>query len=835
MRTYFRGFVRTTPVPLGQDAETHAGRLRIQVPLTAKVTEFRGSTADPVALADVTVRRAVDVYGPGDVTGLVARAIARTSPPDGAADVDGEFCPFVEFRSPDLPWRYSASPESVEGAAPWLALVAGREDTELGIDRDGTLWMRAALTRELDPQRAGAWAHTQGDAQQTRTARLVCPRTIPAGSHCLAVLVPLVRAGGGSWWTAGKPARGIPVLHRFRFTTNDTGTFESLVVELHPVPAPAGLGQVSVRVRLGDGQGAVDTTTTTYGALAPVAAPAHQPLPDPGIVDVVDERLEPQPSILPAPPDEPDGGAVAPAPVLGAARWSARFRHDATAPWVAEADTDPRHRAAAGLGARAGVAWQDRIMHAAAARLGQAQLAAALLRHLTGGVALARLTTRRNPTTPERLLAFYGPALGNVQVDQPATGETVDALTHLCPQTRALPPALLSAAATHLLRPTGPTAKAGTDPATVSDPGQVVAEALRCPPETQAPTTVYQPPDVVAVRTLASLWQIPEPAQDRQEGGCREPGATWLEEVVAGLDDAFRADGVPVSRVVTRISGLHERWDVPLEIRPDLDLPLWDWLRVHEPDWLLPRAGLIPQHGVVALRSDRPFIASLLLGASRQAVDELRWRGVPVSHGAMPMRTFWQHVESTANPAPMVDLVQPSSWPAVSLGGLPGPRGSAQDTVIALRSELVQRYPDTIVYLAPAVSVAGVEGRRPILDRPEHPSFAGRLEPDVWFFGFAVPPEQLDRYLVVLEEPDRGPRFYPPTRAQGAGYAVTPIEYTPDGQAEKGTELTDLVDGAQLAAATYARPIRAVLDTRALLTVPSEPFGSVPPPHLESS
>jgi hypothetical protein len=691
--------------------------------------------------------------------------------------------------------------------------------------------MRGAVTAELDPARAAAWAHSQDDATGGGgTSRLLCTRALRPGARCLAAVVPLHDADGRARWTPGRHVRGLPVLHHFRFTTNEAGTFEDLVVQLHPVPPPDGLGRVTLHANPPGGDALVAPTT---GALAPYDAPPRSPLADPTVPARLEALLEPPP--IPAvgaplpPPD--DGAPIPPHPVLGAPRWSAPFRSDATAPWVGEVDLDPRYRAAAGLGARAAVDWQERIATAAAARLGGTHRAAALLRHLTAGVALARRAATRQPADPAARLAFLGPALPNVQV--PGPGGPVDATTHLCPPDRPVPAALLSAAAGHLLRPSGATAKATDEPDVVGDPGAVLYAALRCPPEPPSSIDPHDlPTDPVDLeRALAALQDAGErldpedlsraladaPPDDEPEGSgsCHERDPGWIDAVVGRLDDAFRPDGVPVDRVVGRIGGLHESWDVPLEVRPDLDLPVWDWLWVHEPDWLLPQAGLIPPNGVVALRSDRAFVAAALLGASRQAVRELRWRGVPVASGAMPMRTFWQHVAGPDNPPPMVDLVQPQSWPSLGLADLPGPRGPGDELVIALRSDLVLRYPDTRVFLAPAVRIAG-RGAFPDLDDPVPPSFAGRIAPDVWFFGFPIRPAALGDHVVVLEEPDRGPRFRPPDGQTAAGYHLTTQEYRPDGSVVQVPH-SGLADGGAYAAAAYVQPVLAFIDGRDLM------------------
>ena len=55
-------------------------------------------------------RPSVELYGPADVTGLDTDQVVRTDPAPGAADVEPNYFPAVEFDAPDLPWRYSPVP-----------------------------------------------------------------------------------------------------------------------------------------------------------------------------------------------------------------------------------------------------------------------------------------------------------------------------------------------------------------------------------------------------------------------------------------------------------------------------------------------------------------------------------------------------------------------------------------------------------------------------------------------------------------------------------------------------------------------------------------------------
>ena len=81
--------------------------------------------------------------------------------------------------------------------------------------------------------------------------------------------------------------------------------------------------------------------------------------------------------------------------------------------------------------------------------------------------------------------------------------------------------------------------------------------------------------------------------------------------------------------------------------------------------------------------------------------------------------------------------------------------GNTSEAVLLLRSELLRRYPGSIVYLSRAKTV----GESLVLDDDtiELPSFRGDLPPDVSFVGFAISPETLrgngDPWWFVIAQP----------------------------------------------------------------------------------
>ncbi len=211
----------------------------------------------------------------------------------------------------------------------------------------------------------------------------------------------------------------------------------------------------------------------------------------------------------------------------------------------------------------------------------------------------------------------------------------------------------------------------------------------------------------------------------------------------------------------------------PVEIEPELDLPLWSFLSSRAPDWMLPGAGDLVDGDVVGLSTNPVFVESLLVGANHQATAELRWRNMPLVTRWSPLRKFWQRKAND------VDILPIKSWPDVApLGDVAlVPPSRSVEAVVAFRTSLFRRYPATVVYLYPAARGWGPP--EPMddlnLDRVM-PTFTGTIGADITFFGFAVPPSALETHWVVLEEPPAGYRFYhkaisPPPPAPPAGIA----------------------------------------------------------------
>ena len=102
------------------------------------------STGQPgVASMSVTLRinnsanveRRVQLYGPGDVTGIDPQQVIRMEPPPLSTDFEPNYFPAIEFDRPDFPWMFTpATADSAGRLRPWLCLVVVQKQVGVTLD-----------------------------------------------------------------------------------------------------------------------------------------------------------------------------------------------------------------------------------------------------------------------------------------------------------------------------------------------------------------------------------------------------------------------------------------------------------------------------------------------------------------------------------------------------------------------------------------------------------------------------------------------------------------------------------------------------------------------------
>ncbi|MHA6323760.1 hypothetical protein [Roseivivax sp. CAU 1753] len=186
---------------------------RLVATYSLEIGSENGTEGAPVAV-DARFR------GPGDVIGINPDEIARFEPLLGVTDFEPDYFPFVEFRSPDLPWRFAlgdgfdANADSdTDNPAPWLVLIALRDDefqalgrgtapclrisvhdAALSLPRLEDRWAFAHVQMNTAAGEATASAALQDDPDQG-FARLLCPRKLDPLTRYSLFVVPAYENG----------------------------------------------------------------------------------------------------------------------------------------------------------------------------------------------------------------------------------------------------------------------------------------------------------------------------------------------------------------------------------------------------------------------------------------------------------------------------------------------------------------------------------------------------------------------------------------------------------------------------------------------------------------
>ncbi len=200
---------------------------------------------------------------------------------------------------------------------------------------------------------------------------------------------------------------------------------------------------------------------------------------------------------------------------------------------------------------------------------------------------------------------------------------------------------------------------------------------------------------------------------------------------------------------------------------PSFPQPMYEPLRELSQDLLLPGLDAVKPNTVLGLETNRAFMEAYMVGLNSEMGRELLWRRYPTDQRGTYFRNFWGY--DTTQPGiddPLAlqqdaaDIDDITSWGDRALGAA-ATTGSGGEFVLLLRSDLLRRYPNALIYLAPCVN----GGPDNASGNHVMPSFNGSLDPDIAFFGFplsspvAIGDGATTGYFVIIQEHPTEPRF----------------------------------------------------------------------------
>ena len=310
--------------------------------------------------------------------------------------------------------------------------------------------------------------------------------------------------------------------------------------------------------------------------------------------------------------------------------------------------------------------------------------------------------------------------------------------------------------------------------------------------------------------------------------------ASLLQRLDPNTTVAARLTGRLTIRV---IAGVARRDELdPVMACPQFNDPMWKGVSDLDKQWLLPGLQLIPPDTATLVRTNPSFVAAHMVGLNHEMMRELLWREYPTDQRGTPFHQFWGRGGPQPNDIGPVHMFHDSLKDNLLTGQQP-------EAVLLLRSELLRRYPGSIIYLCQS-NTDPSDGLPHLLDAtPTLPSFRGDLPPDVTFVGFPIDPDKLrdttQAWWFVIAQPPTEPRFglddwspstpAVPTKASDLAWNHmapdgNPATPTPFAVADPAVLRGNLVDGlpwganaAIQAHLTYQQPVRVAIRAADLL------------------
>jgi hypothetical protein len=238
---------------------------------------------------------------------------------------------------------------------------------------------------------------------------------------------------------------------------------------------------------------------------------------------------------------------------------------------------------------------------------------------------------------------------------------------------------------------------------------------------------VYPPaPDLISVESVAQACTTGLAA-----------ATTYTKAIAASL--LLKGEAV-VKRPAEVVLGFVPQFTSPLAARLERSLN----------SWILAGASTLPANAITLVVTNPSFIEAFCIGANHEVAGELLWRDVPSDPRGTVFTRFWAN-------APIAPI---HTWQ----NGIGGNVDNGNPLIaVVLRSPLLRRYPNTIIYAAKELVTDGDPSFTPDPDTIAHVLYQGFIEPDATFSVIdlkaddARDPDQ--RWYILISQPVTDPRF----------------------------------------------------------------------------
>ena len=178
-----------------------------------------------------------------------------------------------------------------------------------------------------------------------------------------------------------------------------------------------------------------------------------------------------------------------------------------------------------------------------------------------------------------------------------------------------------------------------------------------------------------------------------------------------------------------------------LRVAPDFPEPMFDALAAQSLDFIMPGLDKFPLNRCGMFESNQAFIEAYMVGLNHEMAREMLWREFPADLRRTFFRQFWETRDTPASEgiSSLKDIQPIAEWGKPTSFGDPSHQVGATTNLLffVLRGDLLRKYPNTVVFMQPAVRKA--EGRVPDDTKSiKTPVVSARLAQDIFFLGFNV-------------------------------------------------------------------------------------------------
>jgi hypothetical protein len=192
---------------------------------------------------------------------------------------------------------------------------------------------------------------------------------------------------------------------------------------------------------------------------------------------------------------------------------------------------------------------------------------------------------------------------------------------------------------------------------------------------------------------------------------------------------------------------------VPVMAYPVFNIPTYQSVVDLGVEFFCPNLGLIPKDTITLLESNQRFIEAFMVGLNHETGRELLWREFPTDQRGSYFRQFWDSSDAVntgglsdvAQAEQNLDIKKIHEWLTNTTLGTHSARvgmSTPNPLILVIRGELLNRFPDTVIYAQRAqFNGTDFQGQRILGTELKYPLFSAHIPPDLTFIGFDLTPE----------------------------------------------------------------------------------------------